>query len=122
MGRGPGAFQCDILDRIQRNRDQAISWDELKECFPLRLENRSLHRAIRSLKRMGYLREVTVNRRRWFAYCSPRGMSKADREWLDSCKAASWYLRMAAKARGIAMPGEAAYLDAAVDAYQRQFL
>src|SRR5688500_10749996 len=113
MSRGPGSFQKDILDRMQRNRGQMISWDELKESFPLRVENHSLHRAVRSLKRVGYLREVHVNGKRWFTYCSPRGIRKADREWLDSCKAASWYLRMAAKARGVAVPGEAAYLDAA---------
>jgi hypothetical protein len=121
MSRGPGPFQNDILDRIQRNRG-VISWWELKVSFPLRVENRSLHRAVRSLKRMGYLREVTVKGRRWFARCSPRGMSKADRELLDLCNAATWYLRMAAKARGVAGPGEAAELDALVDAYQRQFL
>jgi hypothetical protein len=120
MGRGPGAFQCDILDRIQRNRDQMISWDELKESFPLRVGNRSLHRAVRSLKRMGYLREVTVDGRRWFARCSPRGMRKATREWLESCNEAAWYLRMAAKARGVAVPSQAAELDDAVDAYHRQ--
>jgi hypothetical protein len=49
MSRGPGSFQQDILDRIQRNRG-VISWEELKESFPLRVENRSLHRATRSLK------------------------------------------------------------------------
>jgi hypothetical protein len=122
MSRGPGSFQKDILDRIQRNRGQMISWDELKESFPLRVGNRSLHRAVRSLKRMGYLREDHLNGRRWFAYCSPRGMRKADREWLESCNEAAWYLRMAAKARGIAVPVEAAELDAAVDAYHRQTL
>ena len=120
MSRGPGSFQQDILDRIQRNRG-VISWDELKESFPLRVENRSLHRAVRALKRMEYLREVTVNARRWFAYCSPRGMRKADREWLESCNEAAWYLRMAAKARGVDVPVEADELDAFVDAYQRQF-
>jgi hypothetical protein len=120
MSRGPGSFQKDILDRIQRNRG-VISWDELKESFPLRVENRSLHRAVRSLKRVGYLREVTVNARRWFVYCSPQGMSKVDREWLDSCNEAAWYLRMAAKARGVDVPVEADELDAFVDAYQRQF-
>jgi hypothetical protein len=120
MSRGPGSFQKDILDRIQRNHG-VITWDELKECFPLRVENRSLHRAVRSLKRMGYLREVTVNGRRWFARCSPPGMSKADRELLALCNAAIWYLRMACKARGVDVAGEAADLDAAVDAYQRQF-
>ena len=119
MSRGPGTFQQDILDRIQRNRG-VISWDELKECFPLRVENRSLHRAVRALKRMGYLREVTVNGRRWFARCSPRGMRKADREWLESCNEAAWLLRMAAKARGVDVPSQAAELDALVDAYQRQ--
>lgn len=119
MSRGPGSFQKDILDRIQRNRG-VIAWDELKESFPLRVGNRSLHRATRSLKRMGYLREVTVNRRRWFAYCSPKGLSKADRELLDRCNAAAWYLRMAAKARGVAVPVEAAELDAFVDAYHRE--
>ncbi len=120
MGRGPGSFQKDILEQIQRNQG-VITWEELMESFPLRVRNRSLHRAMRSLKRLGYLREVTVNGRRWFAYCSPRGMSKADRELLDLCNAATWYLQMAAKARGVAMPVEAADLDAAVDAYRRQF-
>ena len=98
-----------------------ISWDELKESFPLRIRNHSLHRAVRSLKRMGYLREVHANGRRWFAYCSSRGMRKADREWLESCNEAAWYLRMAAKARGVDVPVEAAKLDALVDAYRRQF-
>jgi len=48
-------------------------------------------------------------------------MSKANREWLKSCNEAAWLLRMAAKARGIAVPVEADKLDAIVDAYQRQF-
>lgn len=120
MSRGPGSFQQDTLDRIKRNRG-VIAWDELKDSFPLRVRNRSLHRATRSLKRMGYLREVTVNGRRWFACCSPGGMSKADRELLDLCNGAVWQLRMAAKARGVAVPGDVADLDAAVDAYHRQF-
>jgi hypothetical protein len=119
MSRAPGSFQKDILDRIQMNRG-VISWDELKECFPLRIQNRSLHRAVRSLKRMGCLREVTVNGKRWFAYCLPRGMRKADREWLESCNEAAWYLRMAAKARGVDVPSQAAELDAPMDAYHRQ--
>src|SRR5687767_2761640 len=119
MARGPGSFQQDILERIQRNRG-VITWDELKESFPLRLENRSLHRAVRSLKRMGHLREVTMNGRRWFAYCSPRGMSKADRELLNRCNEAARLLRMVAKARGLAVPMEMAKLDAAVDAYRRE--
>jgi hypothetical protein len=119
MSRGPGSFQKDILDRIQRNRG-VISWDELKDSFPLRVGNRSLHRAVRSLKKMGYLREVTVHGKRWFARCSPRGMRKADREWLKSCNEAAWYLRMAAKARGVDVPVQADELDALVDAYQRQ--
>src|SRR5215210_2967214 len=118
MSRGPGTFQQDILDRIQINRG-AISWDELKESFPLRVGNRSLHRAVRSLTRMGHLREVTMNGKRWLACCSPRCMSKADRERVDGLEAAAWYLRKAAKARGIAVPVEAAELDAAVDAYRR---
>jgi hypothetical protein len=120
MSRGPGTFQQDILDRIQINRG-VISWEELKESFPLRVENRSLHRAVRALKRMGYLREVKANGKRWFARCSPRGMSKANREWLKSCKEAAWLLRMAAKARGVDVPSQAAELDAVVDAYHRQF-
>ncbi len=120
MSRGPGSFQKDILDRIQRNRG-VIAWDELKDSFPLRVENRSLHRAVRSLKRMGYLREITVDGRRRFARCSPKGLSKADRELLDRCNAAAWYLRMAAKARGVAVPVEAAQIDSFVDAYKRQF-
>jgi hypothetical protein len=120
VSRGPGSFQQDILDRIKWNRG-IISWDELKESFPLRVANRSLHRAVRALKRMGYLREVTVNGRRWFAYCSPRGMSKANREWIEACNEAAWLLRMAAKARGVDVPSQAAELDALVDAYQRQF-
>jgi hypothetical protein len=33
MSRGPGSFQKDILDRIQRNRGM-ISWEELKEKLP----------------------------------------------------------------------------------------
>ena len=119
MSRGPGSFQKDILDRIQRNRG-VIAWDELKESFPLRIQNRSLHRAVRGLKRMGYLREVKANGKRWFVYCSPRGMSKAKREWLESCKEAAWLLRKAAKARGVDVPSQAAELDALVDAYQRQ--
>jgi hypothetical protein len=49
-------------------------------------------------------------------------MSEADRELLDSCKAAAWYVRMAAKARGVDEPGQAAELDAVVDAYRRQIL
>ena len=120
MSRGPGTFQQDILDRIQRNRHQAISWVELRDCFPLRLQNRSLHRAVRSLIRMKRLREIRVDGKRWFVYCSPRGMSKAEREWLKSCKEAAWLLRMAAKARGVDVPVQAAKLDALVDAYQRQ--
>jgi hypothetical protein len=120
MSRGPGSFQKDILDRIQRNRGM-ISWEELKESFPLRVENRSLHRAVRSLKKMGYLREGMANGKRWFVNCSPRGMRKADREWLKSCKEAAWLLRMAAKARGVDVPVEADKLDALVDAYHRQF-
>jgi hypothetical protein len=120
MSRGPGSFQKAVLERIHRNRG-VITWEELKDSFPLRVGNRSLHRALRALKRMGYLREVTVNGRRWFACCSPRGMSKADRELLDLCNAAAWQLRMVAKARGVAVPGEVADLDAAVDAYHRQF-
>jgi hypothetical protein len=119
VSRGPGSFQQDILDRIQRNRG-VISWDELKESFPLRVENRSLHRAVRALKRMEYLREVTVKGRRWFARCSPRGMRMADREWLESCNEAAWLLRMAAKARGVDVPVQADDLDALVDAYHRQ--
>jgi hypothetical protein len=119
VSRGPGSFQPDILDRIQRNRG-VISWDELRESFPLRIQNRSLHRAVRSLKKMRYLREDHLNGRRWFAYCSPRGMRKADREWLESCNEAAWYLRMVAKARGVDMPVQADELDALVDAYQRQ--
>ena len=120
MSRGPGSFQQDILDRIQRNRHQAISWVELRDCFPLRLQNRSLHRAVRSLIRMRRLREIRVDGKRWLVYCAPPGMSKADREWLKSCNEAAWLLRMAAKARGVDVPVEAAKLDALVDAYQRQ--
>ena len=120
MSRGPGTFQQDILDRIQRNRHQAISWVELRDCFPLRLQNRSLHRAVRSLLRMRRLREIRVDGKRWFVYCSPRGVRKADRERLKSCKEAAWLLRMAAKARGVDVPVEADKLDAIVDAYQRQ--
>jgi hypothetical protein len=119
VSRGPGSFQQDILDRIQRNRG-VISWDELKESFPLRVENRSLHRAVRALKRMEYLREVTVKGRHWFARCSPRGMRRTDREWLESCNEAAWLLRMAAKARGVDVPVQADDLDALVDAYHRQ--
>src|SRR3954463_7826105 len=100
MSRGPGSFQQDILDRIQSDRG-VISWDELKECFPLRVGNRSLHRAVRSLKRMGYLREVTKNGRRWLAYCSPEGTSKAHRELLDRCDEAARLVRTVAKARGV---------------------
>jgi hypothetical protein len=121
VSHGPGSFQQDILVRIQRNRHQAISWVELRDCFPLRLQNRSLHRAVRSLIRMRRLREIRVDGKRWFVYCSPRGMSKADRKWLESCNEAAWYLRMAAKARGVDVPSQAAELDALVDAYQRQF-
>jgi hypothetical protein len=122
VSRGPGFFQQDILDRVQRNRHQAISWVELRDCFPLRLQNRSLHRAVRSLVRMRRLREIRVDGKRWFVYCSAQGMSKADREWLDSCKEAAWLLRMAAKARAIAVPVQAAELDAFVDAYHRQII
>jgi hypothetical protein len=121
VSRGPGTFQQDILDRIQRNRHEAISWVELRDCFPLRLQNRSLHRAVRSLIRMRRLREIRVDGKRWYVYCSPRGMSKADREWVEACNEAAWYLRKAAKARGVDVPVEAAKLDALVDAYQRQF-
>ena len=118
MSRGPGSFQQDILDRIQRNGG-IIAWEELKASFPLRVQGRSLHRATRSLKGMGYLREVTVNGIRWFAYCSPTGMNKADRELLDLCNEAVLQLRTVAKARGVAVPVEVADLDATVDAYRR---
>jgi hypothetical protein len=121
VSRGPGSFQQDILDRIQRNPHQAISWAGLRNSFPLRLQNRSLHRAVRSLIRMRRLREIRVDGKRWFVYCSPRGMSKADREWLESCKEVTLLLKMAAKARGVDVPSQAAELDALVDAYQRQF-
>lgn len=119
MSRGPGSFQKGILDRIQRNRG-VIAWAELKDSFPLRVGNRSLHRAVRALKRMGRLREITVDGKRWFAYCPSKSMSRADRELLQLCNAAAWQLRMAAKARGFAVPEEANQLDAFVDAYHRQ--
>jgi hypothetical protein len=109
------------LDRIQRNGG-IIAWDELKESFPLRVQGRSLHRATRSLKGMRYLREVKVNGRRWFARCSSPGTSKADRELLDLWNEAAWLLRMAAKARGVAVPVQAAELDAVVDAYRSEIL
>lgn len=120
MSRGPGSFQKDILDKVRRNGG-LITWRDLKESFPLRVENRSLHRAVRALKRRGRLREVTVEGKRWFAYCSSQRMSRADRELLQLCNAAAWQLRMVAKARGVAVPEEASELDAAVDAYHRLF-
>jgi hypothetical protein len=121
VSHGPGSFQQDILFRIQRNRHQAISWVELRDCFPLRLQNRSLHRAVRSLIRMRRLREIRVDGKRWFVYCSPRGISQANHEWMVACNEAAWLLRMAAKARGVDVPSQAAELDALVDAYHRQF-
>lgn len=98
-----------------------MAWDALKDQFPLRLADRSLHRAVRGLKRMGYLRETIVNGRRWVAVCSP-GVSKADRELLDLCNAAARQLRIVAKARGATVPDEAAVLEESVDAYRRTLL
>lgn len=121
MSRGPGALQREVLDVLCSERG-LMTWDGLKDRFPLRLQDRSLHRAVRGLRKMGRIRVAQVNGRRWLAYCAPARISKADRDLLNLCDAAAYQLRMVAKARGVAVPEEATNLEESVDAYRRTLL
>lgn len=103
MSRGPGTLQRDVLDVLRGERG-LVTWNDLKERLPLHVRDHSLHRAVRSLKKMGRVREVKVNGRRWIVSRASPGPSKADRELLDLSSVAHAQLRAVAKARGVPVP------------------
>lgn len=122
MSRGLGAVQRLVLAEL-RGAGGLLRWDALKEGYPLLVEDHSLHRAVRSLKKRGRIREVTVGGKRWLAFCAPAsGWSKSDRQLLELGQQVHYGLRVIARARGVPVPPESDALGASLDAYRRQIV
>jgi len=109
---------------VSENPRGLMSWRELKERFPLRVRNHSLHRSVRGLIRMGRLREVwTKDNKRWLAYRRATGtLSYEDRSLLETGSESLRLLKLACKARGVEPPPVVEELQAAMDAYRRMLL
>ena len=97
-----------------------MPWAELKRRFPRQAENRSLHRAVRSLERMGLVRMFELRRRRWVADCSPGFRNGSDQELIRLASAARRMLRTITAARGVQpLPPAEPPDETAVDTYCR---
>lgn len=104
MSKGPGRLQQDILDELRCARG-LLTWDELKTKFPRQAQDHSLHRAVRSLREIGRVRECEVRGRRWLAACGTPGLgNNTDRKLLDLREAAHAQLRAVAKVKGVPVP------------------
>ena len=100
MSRGPGKLHRKILAELRAARG-LLPWDTLAERFPRQARDHSLHRGVRSLRRMRRLREVEVSGQRWLANCAPPvGKSQADRDRIRMAEEARGMLAAAAEARG----------------------
>ena len=62
MSRGPGALQQRILEVLAQEPTGYLPWRWLKNRFPLQVRDKSLYRAIRSLRRMGRIDDYNVDR------------------------------------------------------------
>jgi hypothetical protein len=113
MSKGPGTVQREILVELQAAHG-SLPWEELRRRFPRQAEDHSLHRAVRSLKRMGYIQERKLRGRRWIALCAPGFWSEAELELLRLVNTTHRMLRTLAAARGVKLPAIeplAAHLD-----------
>jgi hypothetical protein len=117
LSKGPGAFQRRVLTELQA-ADGLLPWAELRQRFPRQAEDRSLHRAVRSLKRMGYVEEHKLRGERWIDLCATGFWSEADRELLRLATTAVRMVRTLAAARGVNPPG-LEDLRATLNAYKR---
>jgi hypothetical protein len=115
VSRGPGALQRRILHELSQEPTGYLPWPWLKKRFPHQVCDKSLYRAIHSLRRMGRIIDYTVDLRpgrgghaRYIAIAPVFFVGgrlhfayEEDRELAALAQAAQRQLKTLASARGI---------------------
>jgi hypothetical protein len=117
LSRGLGKIQRRLLAELQATHG-LLPRTELRQRFPRHSEDHSLHRALRSLERRGYVEEHELRGRRWVALRGPGFWSETAREQLRLATTELRMLRTLAAARGVHLP-EFDHLTARLDTYKR---
>jgi hypothetical protein len=99
VGRGPGALQQRIISELASQPTKRLPWDELKLRYPREVEQKTLHRAVRGLRRRGLVYDELGGVHPYLALTV-----LGDDEFLELSRVSIGLLEAAARARGVPVP------------------